>query len=316
MKTFNLKNCFVTVMMFILLLNKPSYGESQVSIILKVDNKIITNLDLKDEIKYLILLNNDLEKLSSQQLKRVAKDSLTKENIKRKELELVFDFTLFDESALTEIIESIYTKLKINNISDFKKYLESNDLELTDIKSKIMIEVLWNQLIFQRYKNSVQIDEVKIRNTLKKSLKEKKIIKNYYLYEIFFNVEKESDIKKEYNLIKQSIIDKGFKNTATLYSKSDSAKTGGEIGWVKENQVSKLILDNLKNLKIGEITNPIQTSNGLLILKIDKLKEDKISIDIDDETKKLILIERNKQLNDFSKIFYYRIKNNTNVDEY
>lgn len=316
MKIFNLKSSFIVAVVMIFLSYNPSYGESQVSIILKVDNRIITNLDLKNEIKYLIILNNDLKKLNNQQLKKIAKDSLIKENIKQKELETYFDLTQFDDSILVEIIESIYTKLKINNVTDFKKYLKNNDLEFKDIKNKIKIEVLWNQLIFGKYENSLQIDEVKIKNTLKNELKEKEIIKNYYLYEILFNVEKKDDIKKKYESIKQSILEKGFKNTATIYSKSNSATIGGEIGWIKENQLSKLILTNLKDLKINEITNPIQTSNGFLILKIDKIKEEKVNFDIDKEAEKIILIQKNKQLNDFSRIYYYRIKNNTNINEY
>jgi peptidyl-prolyl cis-trans isomerase SurA len=316
MKIFNLKNFFIVAVMTICLSYNPSSGESQVSIILKVEDRIITNLDLENEIKYLIVLNNDLKRLNNKQLKKIAKDSLIKENIKRKELEIYFDLTQFDDTLLVEIIESIYTKLKIDNITDFIKYLKNNDLEFKDIKNKIMIEVLWNQLIFGKYENSLQIDEIKIKNTLKNELKEKETIKNYYLYEILFNVEKKDDIKKKYDSIKQSILDKGFKNTATIYSKSNSATSGGEIGWIKENQVSKLILSNLKDLKINEITDPIQTSNGLLILKVDKIKEEEINFDIDKEVKKIILIQKNKQLNDFSRIYYYRIKNNTNINEY
>ena len=107
-----------------------------------------------------------------------------------------------------------------------------------------------------------------------------------------------------------------FENTANLYSLSDTAKFGGKIGWVKENQLTKEILLNLQDLKIGEHTAPINVPGGILILFLKNKRQAKMELSFDDELKKIINIERNRQLDQYSSIYYKKVEINTKIYDY
>ena len=80
-------------------------------------------------------------------------------------------------------------------------------------------------------------------------------------------------------------------------------------------KISKTILEQVNNLKTGQITNPIQISNGYIILKLEDKRLIKRNIDIDKELKKLIVFEKEKQLNQYSLMYFYRIKKNLFINE-
>ncbi len=181
---------------------------------------------------------------------------------------------------------------------------------------KLEIETLWNQLIYNRYQDKVFIDIDNLTEKLKKEIDGLKPSISYSLSEILFNVSSKQEIAEKNEKIIKSIEDIGFKNTANIFSISSSAKFGGEIGWVRKSQLSNDIYKKISNLKIGDFTKePMIVPGGFLILKINDIKEETIQVDFDDELKKLITFERNRQLNQFSQIFYQKIKKNALINE-
>ena len=283
-----------------------------VKIILKINDEIITNIDIQKEYNYLIALNNDFKEVNKEKALLIAKESIIKEKIKKKEIVKYYD--LEEESDYLEnVIENFYKTLGLNNTKEFKKYIEKYGLTYRDIKQKIRIETVWNQLIFQKYNEQVKIDLEKLR---KKILKQKENQNSYLLSEILFRSETNEDVNKKYELIKKSIESVGFKNSANIYSIADTSKVGGKIGWVNENQLSKKIVKKLEKLKINEYSKPINLIEGYLILKVEDIKKIKNNnLNIDKELKKLENYERNKQLNKMSNIFFSKIKNNTIINE-
>ena len=200
-----------------------------------------------------------------------------------------------------EYLKNLYTKLNFKNEIDFKNYLISSSKHtIKEIREKLKIEILWNELIYLKYANQVNIDKNKLQGRINKMTKE--TTKEYQLSEIAFK-RKNENFDELVNKIYVSIKEVGFNNTANIFSISDSAQFGGKIGWVKENNLSEIILSNLRNLTEGEQTKIIQSGNNNLILKIDKIRIKNIRIDKEDELKKMIKFETNKQLNQFSKIF-------------
>jgi peptidyl-prolyl cis-trans isomerase SurA len=137
----------------------------------------------------------------------------------------------------------------------------------------------------------------------------------FLLSEILFNAKNKEELNKKYIRILESIEKEGFKNTATIYSISDTAKFGGLIGWIQKNQLSDLVIDEILKINIGEFTKPINVPSGLLIIKIDEKKIKESKIDFDLELKKIIQYEKNKKLRQFSFIHYKKVKNNLNIHE-
>ena len=277
-------------------------------IIHSIGNEIITNIDIKREFKYLIALNNSLKELDKEKILNISNESIIREKIKKIEISKNFKEIKLNEDYYEILLKNIYSKLNLNSINEFEIYLKDYDLEINDIKRKITIDALWNELIIQKYKKQISINEAQIKKEVLKNSKVQS--KEYQLSEIIFEVTSKEEIQRKYNEVVKSINDIGFKNSAATYSFSESAKIGGDIGWINENSLNDGIKRNIKSLQIGEITKPIILSNGILILKLINTKNIKTTIDIENEFKKAINYERNRQLNQYSKIYYNKIKKN------
>ena len=285
-------------------------ASNNVFIVMKVNNEIITNININEEYRYLIALNTDLKSLKKEEIFNLAKNSFLREKIKENELKKYFKLNQ-SSKYIDQTIKNLYSSLNISSEIEFKKYLSVHNLTIEDVKKKLEIEVLWNELIYTKFHKQIDIDEEKI----KKKINENKIQKNYLLSEIFFSGENKEKINEKYNLIKKSISEIGFKNTANIYSLTESAKIGGSIGWIGENQLAKKVVNEINELQVGEFTKPINIPGGVVILKLDKKEDKKISLDFDSEFKKLIEYEKNRQLNQFSTVYFNKLKFNTKIEQ-
>jgi peptidyl-prolyl cis-trans isomerase SurA len=285
-------------------------ASNNVFIVMKVNNEIITNININEEYRYLIALNTDLKSLKKEEIFNLAKNSFLREKIKENELKKYFKFNQ-SSKYIDQTIKNLYSSLNISSEIEFKKYLSVHNLTIEDVKKKLEIEVLWNELIYTKFHKQIDIDEEKI----KKKINENKIQKNYLLSEIFFSGENKKKINEKYNLIKKSISEIGFKNTANIYSLTESAKIGGSIGWIGENQLTKKIVNEINKLQVGEFTKAINIPGGVIILKLDGKEDKKISLDFDSEFKKLIEYEKNRQLNQFSTVYFNKLKFNTKIEQ-
>jgi len=280
----------------------------ETKIIHSIQNEIITNIDIKNEFKYLLALNGSLKELDEEKILSISNESAIREKIKKIEILKNFKEIKLNEDYSELLLKNIYSRLNLKSINEFEKYLKNYDLKISDIKTKITIDALWNEVIIKKYGSKVTIDETAIK---KEILKNSKIqSKEYQLSEIIFEVATKDEIKKKYKEIVESINEIGFENSAVMYSFSESAKIGGDIGWINENSLNDRIRKNINILQVGEFTKPIILSNGILIIKLINTKNSETTIDTENELKKAINYERNRQLNQYSKIYYNKIKKN------
>ena len=294
------------IILFFLIFNQVQSIETK--IIHKIQDEIITNIDIKYEFKYLLALNSSLKELDKEKILNIANESIVREKIKKIEVAKNFKEIKLDEVYSDLLLKNIYSRLNLKTINEFEIYLRNYNLTINNIKTKIAIDALWNELIIRNYSSKININEAKIK---KEILKNSKIYsKDYQLSEIIFEVTNKEEVEKKYNEVVKSINEIGFGNSAAMYSFSESAKIGGDIGWINENSLSNNIRKNINSLKVGEFTKPIILSNGILILKLINTKTSETTIDIESELKKAINYERNRQLNQYSKIYYNKIKKN------
>ena len=280
-------------------------------IILKIENEIITNIDVENEKTYLRVLNPNLINIDERNLYIIAKNSLIREKIKLVEISK-YKLNKIDDKYLESVIKSIYSKLEIKNKKDFISYIKSYGLSLSMLEKKLTYEALWNQLIYQKFFSKVKIDAEKIK---KEILSNKNKSKNYLLSEIVYSVDKKDEGKEVEKKINESIKKNGFENAASIFSISESSKTGGKLGWISEGSINNEIKEKISNLKIGEITKPIVVPGGFLILKIDNIREVENKVDINTELEKRIVSLQNAQLNQFSNIYFIKIKKNFFINE-
>jgi peptidyl-prolyl cis-trans isomerase SurA len=280
-------------------------------IVIKVNNEIITSIDIENEINYLKILNPQVNNLNKSKLKNIAKNSLIREKVKIIALLEVVKKIEVEEKYINKIIENSYKKIGLDTIDQYKKYLKNNQLQIGYIKNKISIEAIWNELIYKKFNSKIMIDKNKIINEVKNNPDVKML-----LSEITFQVKNKNDLDKKYNEIKKDIQNEGFENAALIHSISNSASSRGEIGWIDKNSLNETIKDALLNLKIGEYSKPILTQSGFLIIKINDTKTNVFNEEsIEKKVDALIRIKTNQQLNQLSNIYFNKIKKDLIINE-
>ena len=309
------KKLLIIYSIFVFLITPPLYASLETYVLVRVNNQIITNYDIKKEYEYLSALNTQFQKLDRNKGMELAKESIIREKVKKIEIMKYFDLENTDPDLVKILIKNLYSNLQINTLNEFKEYLDNFDLDFNEEKEKIKIEIFWNKLIQEKYSNMINIDVNNLKKKIKKKQLENEVIKEFDLYEIFFQIKKQSELNSRLDEINKSIIENGFENTASIYSISNTAKFGGHIGWIDQNKLSKKILNEIKTIEIGQITKPINLPNGFLILKLNKIKEKKITLDKEKLLDDLINFEKEKQYNQFSLSYFNKVKLNMDINE-
>lgn len=308
---------FKKILIFLIILNSLSnivIAENKYKIIININNQIITNFDVQKEAKYLLALNPSLNNLPKKQIREISKNSLIREKIKENEILKYYEIN-YEDPTLTRFIINIYKRLNIENESEFNAYLSKFDLNIKSVIKKIAIERTWNKLIFEKFKNQINVDETKIKEEVKKKLDKLEIQTSFLISEILFQSKNKKEYQETYNNIIKTIEETSFKSAASIYSISDSSINSGEIGWVKKNEIADLIYNELNKLNIGDISQPIKVASGFLIIYLEDLKKVEEEINQEEEFKKIVVTEKNRQLNEYSIIYYKKIEKQIFIDE-
>ena len=277
-------------------------------IIANVGSQIITDLDIEDEIKTMLILNQ--KKLSQEninEVKNIAVNALIKRSIKKNEI-LKYKVEDYDEKGLSNYLIQVSKQLNTDK-EGLKNILETNLINYEIFIDKYKTELKWNNLIYSLYKNQLNINTVEIENELKKSLENKIEIVEYELSEIevLFN---QKDLNKNLEDIYEVIKNSDFKTAVKKYSISPSSENDGKMGKLNEKSLSKVYLNELKKLSIGEITNPIRSGESVVILKIDNIKKiGNEDLDLEKIKKEIVLRKRDEKLNLFSRSHLSSVEN-------
>ena len=299
---------FSFIYIFILITNVNAFENK---ILFKINNEIITSLDILSELRYLESINTEFQNTEKNQAYEIAKRSLIREKIKEVELKKVFKKIKIEDKFLENLLINYFKKKNINSISDFEDYFISIKIDPDIIKKKITIEVLWNQLIFNKFNQNIKIDRQNIVDEIKKSNKQKQ----YFLSEILFNINEGEKLENKFNLIRNKIEKSNFSEAALIYSVSDTSTKGGELGWINESALSKMIKNKIQKIAIGNYSNPILIPGGFLILKVIDIRVIDNNYDLKVEIEKIIREKTNEQLNQFSNIYFNKIQKDIVINE-
>jgi len=308
-----IKKIFIFVAI-INLLSSTLIAEDRYEIVVSIDNKVITNFDIQKEINYLLALNPSLNNLPKKQIYEIAKESLVREEIKEKEILKYYNIN-YKDPELSLLIENIYNRLNIANENEFNKYLSNFDLSIEMISAKLAIEKAWNRLIFEKFNKFINLDELRLKKELEKNLSQPQTQNRYLISEILFQSKNDKEYQEILRNIKKTIEENSFETAASIYSISDSSKNGGEIGWVNKNEISDTIYNVLNKLSIGQFTQPIKIASGFLIIYLNDIKKEEQEFNVDEELKKMIISEKNRQFNEFSIIHFKKIEQQIFINE-
>ena len=292
-------NCFIIL---------SNVSSNEVKIVMKINNEIITNIDLENEKKFLLFLNPNLNNLSNKQIENISQNSLKNRKIKEIELNKFFDLK---QDNLGEVyIDNFIFNSNFKNKEILKRELKKFKLQYAYFEKNLIIDNIWREFIFKKFKSRIKIDKDKLKKQIENQKNE---IEELNLSEILFEIKSNTTFKELSNQIYSEIDKSGFEAAASIYSISDSKNFGGKLGWIKSSQISKKIYSQIKNQK--KITDPIKTNNGFLILKINERRTIKEKINMEQELKKLIGLETEKQLNKLGYIYFNKIKKRIFISE-
>ena len=297
------------IVIFTIIFNIQNLTAFENKILFKIDNEIITTIDIYEEIKFLKVFNPEINSLSDVELFEISKNSLIKDKIKKIEIMKFVRELKVDDKFLLKLVEKKYSRLNINSIKNFEKYLKKENLNIEIVKEKFIIELMWNDLIYQKFSKKVVIDKERIKNEISQN-SQKKFQKEFLLSEIVFNVANKDEFNNKYQKILLDIEKVGFKKTALIHSNSDTATNGGLIGWVKEVNLNKSLKKVISELKPGQFSKPVRTSSGFIIIKIDEEKEYVSKFNLADKIDEITRFKTNEQLNQFSNMYLNKLKKN------
>ena len=307
-------NFFYKILVFItinILFFSNSFSKEN-KILFKVDNEIITTIDIYNEIKYLEILNDkQFQNLEQNKVIEIAKNSLIREKIKEIELLKRIGTLEIDQNILNEIILNNFKKNNIETITDFEEFFKDLNIKPNVVRKKISIEILWNQLIYQIFNKNVKIDSEAIKNEIKTNTK----IKELLLSEIVFTIDENEKLNDKFELIKKRILNNSFSDAALIFSISESAKNGGNLGWIKETSLNKKIKNEIKNIALGQHTKPLVIPGGFLIIKIEQERYIDVDTDINKEFDLIVKKKTNDQLKQYSIIYLNKVKKNIQINE-
>jgi peptidyl-prolyl cis-trans isomerase SurA len=282
-------------------------------IVFKINNEVITSIDIDDEFKYLKALNPKINNLKDKEILEISKNSIVREKIKEIETTKNFKDTEIPVEYINDILKNIYTKIGIKTLDEFKEYLKNNKIEYSKVLEKIKVEILWNELIFSKFSSKIKINEGKIKDLLLSN--EMQFSRSYLISEIIFEAKDLNEIDSKYKKIQNLINERGFGNAALTYSISSTSNIGGNLGWINEKSLNSNLRKVLSRMNENEFTDPITVPGGFLILKINKIKKEKINYNVESELKKIIQIKKNNQLNQFSTIYFNKVKKDISINE-
>ena len=310
----NFINCNYKIVIFLyIFISLPSHIlSSENKILFKIDNNIITTIDIFNEIKYLKLLNKDFENFEKDKIYKVATNSIIRGVVRENDLKKYFKKINLDEKFVEQFALEYFSKLNLNSIDDLEKFLIKNNLSLDYIKKKITIQLMWNELILKKFSQNIKIDKKKIE----RQISAQKLQQEFLISEIVFNIKNRNELENKFNEISNEVKTNGFSRAALIHSVSDTSTNGGKVGWVSESSLSNKIKKVIKNTNIGEITRPINIPSGFIILFKEDKRETLVELDINKEIDKIIKRKTNEQLNQFSNIYYNKIKKNVNIYEF
>jgi len=287
-----------------------AFSSMQNKIVAHVEDQIITSFEVKNKIKSLLFLSNQsLSQENINKAKQKAIQLLIDQKLKNGELKK-FEVKATTDGEVNNYLNNVSSKYN-TNVQGLKKLLKNNDIDFELYEEEIKIEFMWQQFIFNLYKNKIKLNNNEIDEELKSIVQNKKNIDEYKLAEIEIFSKDNQNNKSEIQNIKNNINAVGFENTAVKFSISSSALDGGDLGWINSQSLSNKIYKIVKKMSLGDVSEPLFQSNTILFLKlVDKRSLKSSDINLNNLKQKIINSKKNELLSLFSNNHLSKIRNN------
>ncbi len=300
----------ISIILVFLFLNKSANAKFKNNIVVKIENEIITNFEIKNKIlSTLILSNQEINQKNINSIKSKALDSLTQLKLKKIEL------SKYNISDDLDQVNRYLNSISSNDINNIKLKFEKNNVEFDLFIEEIKTEFKWQKFIYEVYSKKINIDGVSLDGEVKKILKDKVDITEYRISEIEVERKLNQSPKDVILNIQEKIDQLGFETTALNYSIASSSSNKGDLGWINSKSLSRNFFNVISKMNINDISSPIQKQNVVIFLKLtDKRKTKAENIDVDELKKKLISQKKNELFNLYSRSHLSKLKNKSLIE--
>ena len=305
-----IKKIIFLVLLSLICLEKGNTEISD-SLFITVGNKPITRSDIVNEIKIRLILNNEsYSEDRRDQLQEMAVSTIIKRNIKQIALDRN-NFFKFNQEDLEKELIRLANNINVD-LDTLKNICTSNELDFSIIEDQIKVELYWNSLIFEMYKDRLSVNPDEIDEELK-SLQSKKKINEYLISEIVIKSIDKNKLESEVEELKNKIKIEGFESVAKSSGISESAIKGGDLGWLNENIISKKIKKTIVNTPVGSLSDPILLPEGILIFKVRDKREVENNLSLEETKNQLVYSEKIRMLNIHSLSHYDKLKRSVSI---
>tara|TARA_Y100000590_G_C15635754_1_gene982927 strand:- start:161 stop:1099 length:939 start_codon:yes stop_codon:yes gene_type:complete len=300
-----IKKIIFFILLSLIFIEKANAGISD-SLFMTIGNKPVTKSDVVDEIKIILILNNESYSDEKREiLHQLAVKQIIKRNIKKIEIEKK-DFLKISQKNFEKELIQLANKLNMD-LDTLKSIFESNGIDFKLVEDQIMTELFWNALIFEIYKSRLKVDSEEIEERLK-SINNENQTEEYLISEILIKLENKENFKSEVEKLKNRIEIEGFEAVAKNLSISESSENGGDLGWLNENVISDKIKTSISNTSMGSLSEPILIDGTILIFKIRNKRKIDNKLSLEEAKEEMVKSEKLKILNMHSLSHYDKLR--------
>ena len=305
-----IKRIIFLVKILVILFSSNLLANVDNKIVITVEDEIITSYEVKNKVlTSLFLAKQDINQTKVDQFKKQSIELLIQEKLK------IIELKKLNIKADNLRINTYLNSISSNNIESLKSSFKKSNLNFDLFKKGIETQFMWQEFIYMRYKDKININEEIINKELTNSLNSKKYMKEVKLSEIEIRNDENLAIEKEVEKIRALIAKNGFANTAFTVSISPSAENKGELGWINSKSLSKKIINIVSKLKIGEISQPIISQNSILFLKLVDTREARSKkVNLDEIKEKIINQKKDELFNLYSNSHLSKLRNTSFIE--
>ncbi len=307
-----MKKILLIILINFFLINYVNMAFAQIKsdIVLKIENRIITNYELKNKIISSLILSD--QAINQENIDRYKNSSLEfLIQLKLKQIEL----SKFNFVANKLKINSYLNQISSNNIDNLKNEFKKNGIDFQLLYDEIETEFKWQNFIYQNYSKKVIVDDNAVNNELENLVNSKSNIEEFNLSKIEILLANNNSDKQKISELEDQINNFGFDYAANNYNISSAEKNKGNLGWINGKSLSKNIYDVVKNLGIGKISKPIKSQDSIIYLKLNDKRTSKINNnDLNEIKNNIINQKKNELFTLYSKSHLSKLRNRSLIE--
>jgi peptidyl-prolyl cis-trans isomerase SurA len=239
-----------------------------------VNGDVITQTDIDQRLALLVIANGsqqipaqEIERLRQQVLRNLIDESLEIQAATTEKIDI-------KQSDIDKTVTRVAQNVK-QSPDQLASYLEANHSSIKSLRRQIQAEIAWQRLQRAKIESGVSVGDDEVKAVLDR-MTASKGSEEYRVGEIFLSSNPSNQTEVAANagkIIEQLKGGASFAGYARQYSEASTAAVGGDLGWVRPEQLPAPLAAVLRQMGPGTISNPIQVAGGYSILAVQDTRK-------------------------------------------